>query len=645
MHSTRSSARLQLERTTEHNNQLLSLFNDMLKVTCKLSLINEQIIVSSKNNKKDALGINTVDIKEKDLDEVLSSKEKKAFIDVMNNIYTNLQDIFNTTREEQIKKEEEMKRKKIEEKFNKKIESLKKEIMALKQANDISNKSLETSQFKKELVQLSLSYKDEYNIDDGMDMFNNIQYHKSFIDELYVNSKEKLKQELGNNRRTITTICESIDKEMDLIRNVMNHFMIHIDMYEKKLDNLETIVKNNLSRIDNNNDDNKNNNTVNSSLNLKIENNNISSVTIFKMFDQLDHIQDYINKNKENIDSIPIIQKYTYKNEQDIKDTKLKLEEISYKPIPPPINTTATYNNNNNNMNDNPDNNSNRNNNMYMNKRQKTNDNDYYNRNNFDTSPDDLVPISNDQRTLNASNMFNRNRRNKYNNTSSATSPITTGHLNSNFNNNDFINRHEIDQKFKELEDKFNYQIQSLNKQFFNNDQKHIDTIVQKFTEINTDINRMQLENSKNLSIDVGNQLKNFQDNINSHNLNYIDERIKHYNKTTLDTVETILKNMTQQVNYWKKKVTKNLEHQFGYAIQELKLQILSLAKLPLPTNSVEYKNLLEFLKDVFRWNWEQWKIEWTKEFYQCVKCLQNDYILPLETKVKKLENENMNKK
>jgi len=630
MHSTRSSARLQSERETEHNNQLLSLFNDMLKVTCKLSIINEKIIVSRKSNKKDALGINTVDIKEKDLDEVLPVKEKKAFVDVMNNIYTNLQEIFNSSREEQIKREEEMKRKKIEEKFNKKIESLRKELMALKQANE---NSIETSQFKKELVQLSLSYKDENNIQDSMEMFNNIQYHNSFIDELYINSKEKLKQELGDNRRSITAICESIDKEMELIRNVMNHFMIRIDMYEKKLDNLETIVKNNFSK-------NKSTTDNDSSANIKMENtsNNISSVTIFKMFSQLDEMQVYINKNKENIDSIPIIQKYTYKNEQDIKDTKIKLEEIPKKQIPSPINTdiTSTLNNNtyNNNMNDN----------MNMSKRLKINENDYVNKNNFDSSIDDLVPISKDQRTLNSSNMFNRNRRNK-NNNNSAISPVTTGHLNSNFNYNDNINRMEIDKKFKELEDNFNFQLQSLNNKFYRNDQKHIDTIIQKFTEVNTQINRMQLENSKNLSIDVENQLKNFQENINSHNLNYIDERLKHYNKSTIDIMENTLKNMTQQVNFWKRKVTESLEQQFGHTIQELKLQILSLAKLPIPTDSTEYTNLLEFLKDVFRWNWEQWKIEWAKEFYQCVKCLQKDYILPLETKIKKLENEKINKR
>jgi len=31
-------------------------------------------------------------------------------------------------------------------------------------------------------------------------------------------------------------------------------------------------------------------------------------------------------------------------------------------------------------------------------------------------------------------------------------------------------------------------------------------------------------------------------------------------------------------------------------------------------------------------------KVEWTKEFYQCVQCLQKEYIQPLEDKVKRLE-------
>jgi len=102
---------------------------------------------------------------------------------------------------------------------------------------------------------------------------------------------------------------------------------------------------------------------------------------------------------------------------------------------------------------------------------------------------------------------------------------------------------------------------------------------------------------------------------------------LKSYKKNTLDNMDQSLKIINHQVNIWKKKMTENLESQFGNTIQELKLQILSLSKLPIPENSNEYLNLLDFLKDVFRWNWEKWKIEWAKEFYQCVKCLQKDYI------------------
>eukprot|EP00833_Pecoramyces_ruminatium_P014474 jgi/Orpsp1_1/1188506/evm.model.d7180000065383.1 len=105
-----------------------------------------------------------------------------------------------------------MKRKKIEEKLIKKIDTLKNEIIKLRQEVLAENKdkSIDTSQFKKELVQLSLLYKDDKNTKDYTEIFNNVRYHHSFINEIYLNSKEKLKQDLGNNRMSISIIMENL---------------------------------------------------------------------------------------------------------------------------------------------------------------------------------------------------------------------------------------------------------------------------------------------------------------------------------------------------------------------------------------------------------------------------------------------------
>ena len=135
-------------------------------------------------------------------------------MEIMNNIYTNLKSICYTSIEEQIRKEDEAKQKKVEEKFNKKIEALKKEISALRQNSIAENKdkSIDTSQFKKELIQLSLLYKDDRNVEENTEIFENIQYHKSFISELYHNSKEKIRTELSKDRKVLSLAFESLGK-------------------------------------------------------------------------------------------------------------------------------------------------------------------------------------------------------------------------------------------------------------------------------------------------------------------------------------------------------------------------------------------------------------------------------------------------
>jgi len=139
----------------------------------------------------------------------------------MNNIYTNLKSICYTSIEEQIRKEEEARCKKVEEKFNKKIEALKKEIYSLKHNSLAENmdKSIDTSQFKKELVQLSLLYKDDKNVEENTEIFENVQYHNSFISELYLNSKEKIRSELSRDRKALSFAFESLGNKIKKKKN------------------------------------------------------------------------------------------------------------------------------------------------------------------------------------------------------------------------------------------------------------------------------------------------------------------------------------------------------------------------------------------------------------------------------------------
>jgi len=629
MYATRNSTRLQQEKETEHNNQLLSFFNDFLKVTCKLSILNDNIINSGKKKSQEEFGINFVDIKENDLDKSLSAKEKKAFIEVMNNIYTNLKNICYTSIEEQLRKEDEARLKKVEEKYNKKIEALIKEINSLKQNSLAENmdKSVDTSQFKKELVQLSLLYKDDRNIEENTEIFENIQYHNSFISELYLNSKEKIRSELSKDRKALSLAFESLDKEIELIHNVMDQFLLRIEMFQNKLNELENEIKDSLP----------------SSLTgskLSIGSNNVSSMTLINILDRLDKMQNYMNQNKENIDSIPIIQKYTYKNEQDIKDVRTRISHPKPTSIvipdsgpmfDEPINNTSYMNNNNNNNNINinnnfnnninnninnnfnNNNNNNNNNNGYMpNKRQKLNEMDYSNNR---MPPDDLVPISNDQRTLNASGMFNnRNRNNSrggsnytpVNTTNrslatSPTSPYPGTNMNANFNFMDIENR------IRDLDKRLAYNFQVLDTISRNGSiQQTEQAITEKFNEICAQLNTNQLKSAKVLCDDVDHRLKSFQETMNNTNIDYINERLKSYNKVTIDKMDHSLKNINYQIGFWKRKMAEDLENQFGKTIQELKLQIVSLSKLPVKEGSIEFTTLMDFLKDVFRWNWEK---------------------------------------
>jgi len=417
----------------------------------------------------------------------------------------------------------------------------------------------------------------------------------------------------------------------------MDQFLLRIEIFQNKLDELENEIKENLPS-----------NTGLTGSKLSIGSNNVSSMTLINILDHLDKMQNYINQNKENIDSIPIIQKYTYRNEQDIKEVQTKLNHPKPAPIIIPDSNTmfdepmsnSSYMNNNNNNNNN--------NNFIPNKRQKLNEMDYSNNR---IPPNDLVPISSDQRTLNATGMFNnRNRSNSRgnsayspNNTTNrnlATSPTSpysgtnrSNSMNANFN---FI---DIENKIRDLDKRLAYNFQMLDTISRNgNIQQTEQAITEKFNEICAQLNTNQLKSAKVLCDDVDHRLKTFQETINTTNIDYINERLKSYNKTTIDKMDHSLKNINYQIGFWKRKMAEDLENQFGKTIQELKLQIVSLSKLPVKEGSIEFTTLLDFLKDVFRWNWEKWKVEWTKEFYQCVQCLQKEYIQPLEEKVKRLE-------
>ncbi|ORX46687.1 hypothetical protein BCR36DRAFT_405630 [Piromyces finnis] len=643
MYPTRTSARIQQEKEIELNNQLLTFFNDFLKVTCKLSIINEDII-NEDASRRDELGTNTVDIKDKDLDKLLSSNKKKKLLDTMNNIYKSLRAMCYSSVEEQIRREEEMRRKKVEDKLNKKIEGLKKELLTLKQSviAEKVDKSIDTSQFKKELVQLSLLYKDERDIEENTDIFDNVEYHNSFISEIYHNSGKKIKENLTSDRKSLSMAFEGIDKEIQLINRILKEFLTRIETYQNRMNTMESVIKRLIPESDLN-------------TRSELENSSYSPMTLLKILDQIRKIDSFVEKNKENIDSIPIIQKYTYKNEQDINDVKKKIDN-TMNPLPVVSNpivipddyhnfSNNNYNSGNNNFNNPTNYNSNTYNNGggYMaNKRQKTNENDYINKNNYRSGPNDLVPINSDQRTLNANTngMFNRGRHNKNN----LPPPLSiNGNINYNYppppdtltpSNSAII---AMENRINDLDKRLNFNFQILGDQIYD---KHTQGIVEKFNEICAQMNTMHLKNVKNLTDDVENRLKAFQDEVNQSNLQYINDHIKAYNKSIIDTMEQSFKTITLQVNIWKRKMAEDLQVQFGHTIQELKLQILSLSKLPIPKDSGDYINLIEFLKDVFRWNWEKWKIEWTKEFYQCVKLLKQEYFQQPSSTTTTLENQ-----
>jgi len=401
----------------------------------------------------------------------------------------------------------------------------------------------------------------------------------------------------------------------------MDNFMVRMEMCQNKIEALENSINND-----------KNNNKL---FNTDPSSGNISSMTVINMHDLLTKMKNYINENKENIDSIPIIQKYTYKNEQDIKEVKTKLDEIprsnipSYGSGPLLIQDSRTPTSDPNYMS-----------NSYGNKRQKiNNESDYVSnnyRNDYNSSSDYIDHYNNYQNSSNPNNMLG-NRKSYNRIPPSSSQPFNNGPNGSPvpFSNPNIT---EINYKLRELEEHLKRDLQSFNNLIYQKDSEHINTIIGKFTEINTQINQVQLTTNKRLTEEVENRLKEFQNSVNNINLNYINEQIKTYNKAIIDCIDQSLKSINHQVYIWKKKTAESLESQFGDTIQELKLQILSLSKLPIPANSNEYMTLLDFLKEVFRWNWEKWKIEWTKEFYQCVQCLQKDYIKPLEDKVNQLE-------
>ncbi|OUM60324.1 hypothetical protein PIROE2DRAFT_63218 [Piromyces sp. E2] len=368
------------------------------------------------------------------------------------------------------------------------------------------------------------------------------------------------------------------------------------------------------------------------------DNNNCSPVTIIKMMDQIKNLENFVEKHKENIDSIPIIQKYTYKNEQDILDVRKRVNDTmpphssSYSnPIViPDDNGSPSYPSNNG---------------YPSNKRQKMNDNDYVNKNIYNSGPDDLVPINNDQRTLNASGMFNRSRNNRN------VPPPLSINPNPKFSPNSASNMSNqysssppnstlvlIENRINDITNQLNVNAQSLNTISDQIIDKILQNIFEKFNEISAQMNAMNLKNMKNVTDDMENRLKDHQDKINNYYRNLIDDCVKSTKKIHHDSMDQIAKNISVQVNVWKRKTAEDLQTQFGKTIQELKHQILSLSKLPIPKNSTEYTNLLEFLKDIFRWNWENWKVEWTKEYYQSIKILQKEYIQPLEDKIKRLE-------
>jgi len=557
-------------------------------------------------------------MKEKDLDKLLSSNEKKTFIEIMNNIYNNIRTMCYSSVEEQIRREEEARRKKVEDKLNKKIESLKKEILSLKQSVIAENidKSIDNSQFKKELVQLSLLYKDDRNVEENTDIFDNVQYHNSFISEIYLNSRERIKEGLAKDGRIQTRAFEKMDKELDIANKGINLIMQRFENYDARIKKIEKNLKQSSDKSDNDLDDN----------------NGYSEATILIILDRLKKVEIYMDSHKEFIDSIPIIQKYTYKNEQDIKDVRVKVDHppvTSSNPIIIPDDNRSpkySYNNNYNN---------NSNNGYSSNKRQKMNENDYINKNTYNSGPDDLVPINSDQRTLNANGMFNRARNNRNHNFSPNSPPSMPNQFSAPPPNSTVA---MLENRLNELDRRLNFNSQTINTLGDQIYEKHLQAIVEKFNEICAQVNTMNLKNGKNLMDDVEGRLKEFQDKVNNSNLNYINDHMKSYNKITIDSLDQSFKNINSQVNKWKRKMAEDLQDQFGRTIQELKLQILSLATLPIPKGSSEYMNLVDFLKEVFRWNWEKWKIEWTKEFYQCVQLLRKDYIKPLEDKINKLE-------